>query len=398
MLAEHSEAIVLDESPRTPRTTECTAVDGVVSYDVTRPPYGAKGDGETDDITAIQAAIDAASLRAATIPGSCTVEVYFPSGEYHVSRGIYVPSRVALRGHARQSTFLIKTGEGSLIELTERTKANKPEQCAGVDHISVSSLTLEMRTSLHDTSKPLGIRGHCIRSPAGAQYLELRDLKLSSCHFYGLGFQVVYSESGTYDCRKTSRPYEHVTIDGVNIVRAGSDAIDFKQPNRHMNDDIELHRVCVGDIGWNDDDASAAAFDIAGNDVRLSTVTHVNPVTYYDTSGTRAYVSGIRFRSGERNVTNSLVENFRVACVNKGVVFEGQDNRNITLKDGDVREARTVDDKYGDGILVRGSHHHTQGDVHVTEVSRFKLVDFGTDSSMSLSDTAPATYNPACEL
>jgi hypothetical protein len=396
---ERIEQISLDEpnpagTPVKRRTNECTSQGEVISIDVKSSPYRAKGDGESDEIGAIQAAVDAAKLRAASIPGTCTVQVFLPAGSYHVTEGIFVPSRVSLKGESRSATKIIKSTEGSLIELRDRARPH----CSSEEHISVSALTLEMRASLEDRSKPFGSGGHCIRSVGGGRHYELRDLRLNSCNFYGLGFQIMRKDANELDCRSGALPYEHITIDSVKIVRSGSDGIDFKQPDNAANDDVLLHDVCIGDIGWNDDDASVVAFDLAGNDLRLETVTHVNPVVAYDTGGVRTYVAGVRFRSGTRNVTNSVVENFQVQCVNRGVFFEGHDNFNITLRNGEVSEARRLDDYYGDGIFVRGSGHRTEGDVYVTDVSRYKLVDYGSGSSMSLSTTAPALYNPACDL
>jgi hypothetical protein len=71
-------------------------VSGSGSYDVTLPPYNAKGDGVTDDTAAIQAAIDAGAL----ING----EVVCPPGRYLISAPLVIASGiVSLSGSSTMS-------------------------------------------------------------------------------------------------------------------------------------------------------------------------------------------------------------------------------------------------------------------------------------------------------
>ena len=63
-------------------------------YNVVDPPYGAKGDGTTDDTAAIQAAIAAAAPSAASTGNT----VFFPAGRYLVSSALGVPPGVTLQG------------------------------------------------------------------------------------------------------------------------------------------------------------------------------------------------------------------------------------------------------------------------------------------------------------
>lgn len=57
--------------------------------------FGARGDGTTDDATAIQAAIDHA---AATVNGASGAVVFFPTGTYLIGAQINLPNRVGLQG------------------------------------------------------------------------------------------------------------------------------------------------------------------------------------------------------------------------------------------------------------------------------------------------------------
>src|SRR5688572_33484705 len=47
-----------DQELAMPRTTPCTVQGEIITYDVKSAPFSAKGDGESDDIAAIQAAVD----------------------------------------------------------------------------------------------------------------------------------------------------------------------------------------------------------------------------------------------------------------------------------------------------------------------------------------------------
>lgn len=69
--------------------------------------YGAKGDGVTNDYTAIQAAINAAGAMGVSARG---VDVYFPAGVYAIGQTISVPfNNVMLVGAGWQSTVLYAT-------------------------------------------------------------------------------------------------------------------------------------------------------------------------------------------------------------------------------------------------------------------------------------------------
>jgi Pectate lyase superfamily protein len=63
---------------------------GATPVDVTQPPYGAVGNGYTDNRIAIQNAINSVAGTGGT--------VYFPAGYFNVSGTLYVPSNVRLQG------------------------------------------------------------------------------------------------------------------------------------------------------------------------------------------------------------------------------------------------------------------------------------------------------------
>lgn len=87
----------------------------VASFDVTRAPFLAKGDGKKDDLRAIQSALDTAGRKGGGI-------VFLPAGNYLVSGHLRIPAGTTLSGIARApqlydpktpgSTLLAVEGEG----------------------------------------------------------------------------------------------------------------------------------------------------------------------------------------------------------------------------------------------------------------------------------------------
>jgi parallel beta-helix repeat protein len=87
--------------------------------DVTHPAFGARGNGETNDTAAIQAAINAASALGGAI-------VYLPAGTYIIPTYLSIPSNVWLRGAGSTSVIKradAKNGSGGMNLLLGVTSA-----------------------------------------------------------------------------------------------------------------------------------------------------------------------------------------------------------------------------------------------------------------------------------
>lgn len=89
-------------------------------FNVKDPLYGAVGDGTTDDTTAIQAALTAASAAGGGI-------VYMPAGTYKTSAVLTMAQTVSLLGSGSRST-LINQSHATAITLTTTTAATIPGQ------------------------------------------------------------------------------------------------------------------------------------------------------------------------------------------------------------------------------------------------------------------------------
>jgi hypothetical protein len=99
-------------------------------FNVKDDAYGAKGDGSTNDTTAIQAAINAASSGGT---------IYFPPGTYMVSAALTFPNDgIHLLGAGKQATILKKSANCNLLDMsgTATGAANHRSHC------SVKEMTL----------------------------------------------------------------------------------------------------------------------------------------------------------------------------------------------------------------------------------------------------------------
>ena len=140
--------------------------------------FGAVGDGSTNDVTAIQAAIDAAAARPSSgsisgLGGISGATVYFPSGVYRINSGITIPDGVKLLGSGERATVINYYGSGSAVAnptpgsrigkigIMEMTIANKGSGTIGLD---LNSVSYSEFTSLWIDSFTTGVK---MTSPTG---------------------------------------------------------------------------------------------------------------------------------------------------------------------------------------------------------------------------------------
>lgn len=153
------EAIVVDKDTGAvgfPNTTIGLGAGGLW-IDVTTSSYSAVGDGVTDDLDAIQAALDAAGAAGGGI-------VYLPPGTYLCSNVLAVPSNVHLIGAGFSSVILNPAGA-----LTGKTLSGVIVHCSiamvGVANTRVSRLTVDHATNASQTNGiQIGESGAAVRS------------------------------------------------------------------------------------------------------------------------------------------------------------------------------------------------------------------------------------------
>jgi hypothetical protein len=92
--------------------------------------YGAKGDGSTNDTTAIQAAINAATSGQT---------VYFPAGTYMVSASLTFPNDgIHLLGSGKEATIIKKSANCNLIDISGTATGTSNHR----KHCSIKEMTL----------------------------------------------------------------------------------------------------------------------------------------------------------------------------------------------------------------------------------------------------------------
>ncbi|MFQ5428048.1 MAG: glycosyl hydrolase family 28-related protein [Thermodesulfobacteriota bacterium] len=141
-------------------------------FDVTHPDFGAKGDGVTDDTSAIQAAFDAVAATG----GIRTV--YFPSGAYIITGVINInKNNLSVRGE----------GESSIIKVQDNTGDLRPGGygamfliAAGSSHITVRNLQFDGNADNNTTSTYSGISG------INTDHLTVRDTLIKNTPFNGI--------------------------------------------------------------------------------------------------------------------------------------------------------------------------------------------------------------------
>ena len=123
-------------------------------------PFYAKGDGSTDDIIAIQAAIDYVNSLGGGV-------VFFPTGDYHHSTPIKSYSNVSLIGAGQEATKLTKTGSGTLaLTGPEATASNATLVCLDLAKMSDGSGNVNCSIWLSDSGR--------------AEYVEIAHMTIRS--------------------------------------------------------------------------------------------------------------------------------------------------------------------------------------------------------------------------
>lgn len=307
--------------------------------------YGADGSDFEDDTQAIQEAIARARLMVRD-NDTCVVKVLIPSGFYYTRDEIWVPSNIWLSGEGAKRTVLIGgEPEGHVIQLGEYRTL-----CGKTDHVRVSDLSIV---------RPSGELGSCITASNGVDSLELLNLHLKACPFYGIGFQ------RNKRCASPD-PMTRVTVKNVGIEMTGSDGIDLKQGSGSVNHDMQFIDVCIQNIGWAVDniDPTLAGLDLAGEDILVKGYWINN-----EWANVRPgyIVHGIRTRAYDRHVKNMLVTDSMIRGTDFGIYMDGGD---YSAKQVTVRS--TLIDRVVSGIALRGSGHLSE-DVCVHNAIR--LVD-----------------------
>ena len=115
--AAHAQTL-LAQAPTAPRVVPADNVifpaDARI-INVKEAPYGAKGDGTTDDTAALQAALDGNPARGAII--------FLPNGTYLVSGDLHWPKSSSGGGYMKDTIMQGQSEAGAIIRLKDNTPA-----------------------------------------------------------------------------------------------------------------------------------------------------------------------------------------------------------------------------------------------------------------------------------
>jgi hypothetical protein len=193
--------------------------------DVTQPPYGARGDGRTDDTEALQRAINENTGRHRVL--------FFPKGTYLVSRTLTWPKRWNGRDNWGKTMLRGESRDGAILRLKDATFTDPAQPqaimwCGGFGsadwfHNYVEDLTFDVgagnpgATALQFYSNNSGAVRNCrFVAPAGSGAVGLdlghRDMNgpllVQHCEVLGFRRGIVTAHS------VNSQTFEHITLRG----------------------------------------------------------------------------------------------------------------------------------------------------------------------------------------
>jgi len=136
--------------------------------------FGAKGDGSTDDASAINKALEKIYYNAAdkTDPRSRQI-LFFPAGQYNITSAIKIPTYAHLVGEGQDKTILYKTGSGNHLAVT-------------VDNAGQGDGTIGNSSAV--TPKNISIEGITFKQGTAKQGLSIdstTSLYVRNCKFQG---------------------------------------------------------------------------------------------------------------------------------------------------------------------------------------------------------------------
>jgi hypothetical protein len=161
--------------------TGTTAWKRIVTGPLNVKWFGAKGDGSNDDTSAIQAAIDVATVKVQTVIASkvdfVSNDVFVPAGVYKHLSTIYVKEGVRLIGASKSSSMLQSAGLAVAVQM------------GGVDR-EYSNVMLEH----------LSIKGDGSTNTTKGVYFTgtIRNCYIQQCQIYGFGYNIYGYETWAF--------------------------------------------------------------------------------------------------------------------------------------------------------------------------------------------------------
>jgi hypothetical protein len=201
--------------------------------------FGAVGDGVTDDATAIQNALNAASFKKSGL--------FFPSGTYIIKKYLEVGSDIYIFGNGRQS--VIKSGTNQIY-----TSGYPPYNFASqtifvlysVSNIEIESLTFDSSTMTPTFPNP---------GPGGQSWFGARDLmcmgsnnfNIKNCYFKSAGASIA-----SVDCHNFNIENNEISCESIDnlphhdgIIDQWWGSHDFKIINNKINGNTTVGQYAI---------------------------------------------------------------------------------------------------------------------------------------------------------
>lgn len=294
-------------------------------YNVQAPPYGAKGDGVTDDTAAINSALSAANSAGGGI-------VYMPWGEYLVSGTLSIPPNVFLIGQTAV-TLNLWTSVPSTLSRIVAAASWAPASTTGI--VSIQSKT---PGGWSTNTQSCGVRNLVIDGSANSSanlngiYLlgPVYDVHIEDTFVYKAGHNGVHagsqSETGVsatfpYHLRVTRTTVANSVNTGFNIVNftdsTFSNCLSFGNgANGWAIQNCSNTELTCCRSEWNTGSTAGRGFDITGSsgsvvlngcmtDQNLSEGIRIHAATGQSTQGGGIVITGGKLHADGNGGTNN---------------------------------------------------------------------------------------------
>tara|TARA_R100000388_G_scaffold22352_1_gene17016 strand:- start:3634 stop:6621 length:2988 start_codon:yes stop_codon:yes gene_type:complete len=330
--------------------------------------FGATGDGSTDDTTAIQAALTAASGNS---------KVFLPKGTYMVSATINIPSNTHFVGEGKSSVIKMLSSVGRSTTLV-RTGVRGSKR----EYIVIEDMTLDFNSARHtvsggevltDTVDDTSLGGDANQdndettlSICFSEHVLIKNVRCLDGYKHNIDVTAPKYKKGTNGATYDTEPSKYVTLQNCYAKGAGDDNI-----TTHFSTDI-LITGCISERPSGvrtPQNSNCFEIDDGSRNVTLTNNTAIKGIKGLE-------IKGHNYAPAAYNV---IVDGFRAVNCNVGVILRhiGFYGDNSTSFNGDGSTAAftlpagfgTTPKVYVGGVLKTASTHYNVSGTTLTFTS-----------------------------
>jgi parallel beta-helix repeat protein len=302
----------------------CPAPPSALTLSVKDAPYGAKGDGATDDTDAIQKAVDAAGTKGATI--------LIPDGTYMIN----AVKQYSRYGIALRSNITLKLSSGATLKAIPNASDTYAILMVGaVSDVLITGGTIEGDRSAHKASS--GESGMGINI-ASSTCVTISGVTVKEC--WGDGLYVEGSQTSR-NISVLNCTADHNRRQGLSIVRVDGMLV--------KNSTFTNNRGTAPETG----------IDIEPNDNETVNNVSISGCTFTNNAG-GGFQCGVRIGSTGAVITNVVLDNCVLNGNGVGAATGGaQVGVEISNCQGTRVTNNSLDKNNGTGILLRDHANNT---------------------------------------